>query len=488
MRLRLILSFTLIVLVSVASLVLIARRSAANDVRAFMFRGGMSGTETLVSALEDYYQENGSWEGVESLLTFSGRQQGRRSGSADGRGPGQGLGPGMMSEMMNQRLRLADPQGQVLIDTGSPNASAGTLTGSDQRLTSTELEQAIALQVRGQTVGYLFPEGNPQFTRLDEVALVNRLNRAALVAGLLAGGLSLLLALLLSARLLRPVRALTLAAERLEKGDLNQRVDVDGQDEISTLGNAFNQMAASLQQAEKSRQAMTADIAHELRTPLAVQRAQIEALQDGVYPVNPENLAALLEQNRLLERLVEDLRTLALADAGQLQLELIPTDLGRLVEPLLERFRAQAGQQQVKLVFSTQGNCPPLRVDPGRMEQILGNLLSNALRYTPAGGRIAITLDCSSGMVELSVHDSGPGIPPDSLAHLFERFYRGDRARNRSEGGSGLGLAIAQQLARAHSGTLSAANHPTGGAMFILRLPFAERGEPFPESEGRLIS
>ena len=123
MRLRLILSFTLIVVVSVPSLVLIARRSAANEVRAFMFRGGMSGTETLVSALEDYYQENGSWEGAESLLTFSGRQQGRRSGSADGRGPGQGLGPGMMSEMMNQRLRLADPQGQVLIDTGSPNAS-----------------------------------------------------------------------------------------------------------------------------------------------------------------------------------------------------------------------------------------------------------------------------------------------------------------------------------------------------------------------------
>jgi two-component system OmpR family sensor kinase/two-component system sensor histidine kinase BaeS len=473
MRLRLILSFTMIVLVSVTSLVLIARQSSANEVRAFMFRGGMSGTETLVSDLEIYYQENGSSEGADTLLNFPRHQQERRS--ANGGGPGSGSGQGMVGGMMNQRLRLADPQGRVVVDTSNSSASSVSGPGPDQRLTSAELERAIALQARGETVGYLLPEGNAQFTRRDELALVNRLTRAAIMAGLVAGSLALLLALLLSARLLRPVHALTLAAKRLEKGDLSQRVDIRSRDELSSLGNAFNRMATALQQAEKSRQAMTADIAHELRTPLTVQRAQIEALQDGIYPASPENLASLLEQNLLLERLVEDLRTLALVDGGQLHLELTPTDLGRLIEKLLDRYRPQADSRQVALTLTAHGPCPPVPVDPGRLEQILGNLLSNALRYTPAGGSVTLSLNCSGGLLELTVHDSGPGIPPDSLDHVFERFYRADRSRSRAEGGTGLGLAIARQLAEAHLGTLHAANHPDGGALFTLRLPLPRK-------------
>jgi signal transduction histidine kinase len=365
--------------------------------------------------------------------------------------------------MMNQRLRLADADGSLVADTLSVNPSG--------QLSPEDLPQAIPLQVSGRTVGYLLTEGGMVFSPGDEANLLSRLNRVVGTAGLIAVLFSLALALLLSNQLIKPIRALTQAASRLARGDLTQRVEVRGDDEISALARTFNQMAASLQQAETSRRAMTADIAHELRNPLAVQQAHLEAILDGIYPATPENITPILEQNRLLSRLVEDLRTLALADAGQLSLEKTPTDLQNLIERVADRFRPQATGQEIEIKVSPLQRCSPVPVDPGRMEQILGNLLSNALRFTPHGGHIEIALDCTPQWIHLSVRDSGPGIPEDALPHLFERFYRADRGRSREEGGSGLGLAIARQLARAHGGDLIAANHPQGGAIFTLRLP-----------------
>jgi signal transduction histidine kinase len=284
--------------------------------------------------------------------------------------------------------------------------------------------------------------------------------------------LGLILALGLSYTLLRPVHALTIAAQKLAGGDLSHRVDVHGDDEMATLSHTFNQMADSLQQAEEARRAMTADIAHELRTPLAVQRANLEALQDGVYPLTSENLAPVIEQNYLLTRLVEDLRTLALADAGQIELERTHTDLTPLVERMVERFQPQAGSQQVKLTLTTPtGLIPQISADPIRLEQVLTNLLSNALRYTPTGGQIELSLASTDDSVWLRVHDSGPGIPEQALPYIFERFYRVDKSRARAEGGTGLGLAIARQLARLHGGDLTATNHAAGGALFTLILP-----------------
>ncbi|MCD4671774.1 MAG: hypothetical protein K8R77_03835 [Anaerolineaceae bacterium] len=216
---------------------------------------------------------------------------------------------------------------------------------------------------------------------------------------------------------------------------------------------------------------MTADIAHELRTPLAVQRASLEALQDGIYELKPENLTPLLEQNRLLTRLVEDLRTLALAEAGQLDLQRTPSDLAKLCTGLAQRFQAPAAQQNTAIRINLAEVCSPVMVDQQRIEQILTNLLQNALRYTPSGGTIQLTMTCENEYQTIQVHDSGPGIPEDALPNLFKRFYRVDSARSREKGGTGLGLAIARQLAEAHNGTLTAANHPDGSAIFTLRLP-----------------
>ncbi len=455
MRLRLMLSFVLVMLVSIASVVIATRYTAANEVRNFMYGGGMARLDSITQDLQDYYRTHHTWQGASTLLTVPGHGQGA--------GPGGMMGQGAMGMMGN--LQLADADGRLVADTANANPS-GTLSAS-------ELKNAITLKVDGKTVGYLLPQPAAGFTAGDETALVNRLNRGALIAGLLAGGFSLLLALLLAQRLLRPVQDLTQAAHAMAQGDLSQRVTAGGDGELATLGEAFNHMASSLQQAEESRRAITADIAHELRNPLAVQRATLEALQDGVYPLTPDNLAPILEQNQLLTRLVEDLRTLALAETGQLNLECLPTDYPVLIRGVMARFLPQAAAQQVKLNFTADGSgdFPILQVDPTRVEQIVSNLISNALRHTPAGGEINLRLDLQAGSARLRVQDTGPGIPDGSLERIFERFYRIDRSRSRSEGGTGLGLAIARQLAEAHQGSLKAANQPQGGAEFTLSIP-----------------
>jgi signal transduction histidine kinase len=453
MRIKLLISFFLIALVSIGSVVIAARTTNAREVRSFMFGGGMYGLGGMATRLESYYQENGSWDGVEMLLNASVQGNGRGQGNMMGR-----------TGLLSQRLRLADASGNVLADTENSQAAG--------QLSSDERDRSVVLKVGDEPVGYLLPEGGLAYTASDEQSLLNRLNRPALTAALIAGVVSLILALLFAYGLLRPVRELIQAAGKLAGGDLSQRVRVRGGDEIASLGKTFNHMAESLEQAEQSRRAMTADIAHELRNPLAVQRANLEAMQDGVYPLNADNLEQVLEQNRILTRLVEDLRTLALADAGQLELERTPTDFPALVQRVVGRFTPMASAHQVKLSLDLPAApLAPIPLDPMRVEQILGNLLSNALRHTPEGGQIRLALAPTPGGVTLSVRDTGPGIPAEALPHLFERFYRADKARSRVEGGTGLGLTIARQLADAHGGSLTADNHPEGGAVLTLKLP-----------------
>ena len=334
------------------------------------------------------------------------------------------------------------------------------------------MENAIPLIIDNQTVGYLYSQTGfymPDQSMEEEILtrLDSALRNAALVSGAVALTMSFLLAFFLS----RPIHNLTIAAERMAEGDLSQRVETRGPQELASLGNTFNHMAASLEQAESARKAMTADIAHELRTPLAVQRSNLEAMQDGIYDLTPQNLIPLLEQNHLLTRLVEDLRTLALAEAGQLVLQRTPGDLATLCSGFINRFQAQAVQQNTSIRSFLPVGCPPVMIDQLRIEQILTNLMQNALRYATDGGVIDIHMTCEENYQIVSIKDSGPGIPEDVLPHLFERFYRGDAARSREQGGTGLGLAIARQLAEAHNGSLTAANHPEGGAIFTLRLP-----------------
>ncbi|RPI84362.1 MAG: HAMP domain-containing protein, partial [Chloroflexi bacterium] len=379
MRLKLLLSFFLVVFITIASMVAIMIATTAREVNAFMLRGGMVGADELVDVLEEFYEENGSWNGVEGLLFAPG--QGMMHG-----GQGQGRqGFGGMAGMMDQRLRLADAQGNVLVDTAD--------TEEGEILSDSEIQESIRLVNGRQTIGYLLPEGGISTGVNAPANLLQRLNRAAFTAAIVAGIISLVLALMLAYRLLQPIRDLIGASRGLASGDLSHRVVVKGDDEIAELGQSFNNMAESLEEAGESRRAMTADIAHELRTPLAVQRAQLEAIQDGIYPLTVEDLSPVLEQNIMLTRLVEDLRTLALADAGQLEMDRKPTDLSGVVRKVVEYFGPQADSRGIELQFDHPDQIPQLAIDSTRIEQILGNLLANALRYTPDNGKIVVTLE-----------------------------------------------------------------------------------------------
>ena len=455
MRIRLFLSFLFLILITTISIVFLARWQIGIDIRRFASRGGFAGAEGLVTALENYYQTNQSWAGVEYL--FQNNRQG---------GPGGFGGPGNQGQGV--KLKLVDLSGNVLLDS-----SQNGFQPVSSQITEEENERAIPLRVNRQIVGYLVPDVRPGLAPNIENGLINLINRGAILSAAISGILALALALILGYILLRPVRALTYAAAALGQGDLSQRVAAEGDDEIASLAHTFNHMAESLEQAEARRKAMTADIAHELRTPLSVQRANLEALQDGIYPLTTEYLQPVYEQTLQLERLVDDLRTLALADAGQIELVHTDTDIPRLAQRVVEQFQAQAGMgnRQINLLLPQTAHCPSINADPGRIEQILGNLLTNALHHTPDGGQITIDVQCTATQVQISIRDTGPGIPEEVLPHIFERFYRGDHSRARSEGGTGLGLSIARRLAEAHEGEIEAANHPQGGAVFTLTLP-----------------
>jgi len=265
-----------------------------------------------------------------------------------------------------------------------------------------------------------------------------------------------------------PLGNLVEAAGRVEAGDYSARVEERhrGPSELRALTRAFNDMAARLQADEAQRRTLLADVGHELRTPLAVLQGQIEAMVDGIHPADEAHLTAALEEIRVLGQLVEDLRTLTLAESGSLALHREPTDLAVLAQDACAAFEGLARSAGVTLRVEMAGDLPLLDLDPIRIRQVLGNLISNALRYAPKGSLVRVVGARAGNAVAVSVVDAGPGIPPDLLPHLFERFAKSADSR-----GSGLGLAIARRLVEAHGGTIRAAQPEGGGTAITFELP-----------------
>jgi two-component system sensor histidine kinase BaeS len=267
------------------------------------------------------------------------------------------------------------------------------------------------------------------------------------------------------------VRELTAATRAMTKGNLEQEVPIRSRDELGELAASFNQMSADLARANELRRQMTADVAHDLRTPLSVITGYTEALRDGVLQPTSAMFQTIHQEAEHLSLLVEDLRTLSLADAGELKL------ICQLVHPreLLERMAAahspRARQLGIALQVAVEVDMPPVNVDPERMAQVLGNLVSNALRHTPAGGRITLTATLQGNSVLMTVQDTGEGIPPEELPRIFERFYRGDEARQVHGGESGLGLTIAKSIIELHGGTIAVESTPGEGTTFTIALP-----------------
>ncbi|MER6943986.1 ATP-binding protein [Nonomuraea sp. NPDC000554] len=289
---------------------------------------------------------------------------------------------------------------------------------------------------------------------------------AALLVLVLTVGVSVMAA----RRLVRPVNALTHAAQRMRDGDSSARVTVRTTSEISELATAFNEMSEHLQRMEEQRKAMVSDVSHELRTPLSNLRGWLEAAQDGVAELDPALIASLVEEILLLQHIVDDLQELALADAGKLRLHVEPVHLGDLLDQVATAHRGRAEAAGLTLTTAITDD-PSLTADPVRLRQAIGNLVTNSLRYTPPGGHITLGARQDGDQVVVEVTDTGIGIRAEHLPHVFDRFWRAEKSRNRQTGGSGLGLAIVRNLAEAHGGTATVASVPGVRTTFTLRLP-----------------
>ena len=469
---RLSVAFAVLTLLSVVIVAVLANSRVSTDFQRYFVVSQVQETG-LLDALGRYYEENGRWAGVESVIDQA---------SAGSPGMGPGMGQGMMRGMRwgAGGITLADTERRVVYSSG--NLSTGATLPADDANTAT-----LPITSQGATVGYLqvSTPGHMNMTASAQ-GFLSQINNTLVQAGLIAGAAGIALGILIAWIISTPLKRLDVAARSIAQGRFDHRVPVPSRalvsEEIADLAGAFNDMAGSLQKAEQLRHDMVADIAHDLRTPLAVVQGNLQAILDGVYPLDRQEIATIHEQTLVLSRLVDDLRELARAEAGQLELRIQPVDPAALVEPVAGMYRETAAAKGVELAVDVAPGLPVALADPDRVRQVLHNLLANALRYTPPGGRITVGAHAVAdpASIVVSVTDTGPGIPPDALAHVFDRFWRADKSRSRPQngsespdtsGGSGLGLAIARQLVEAQGGTIGVESEPGRGSRFWFSLP-----------------
>lgn len=459
---QLTLAFTLVVLVAVGAIAVLIIQTTNTQFRQYITHSGMRASGSGLQQLLAYYEAQGSWEDVETLL-------------------GQGVsvsGPGgiPLPEVVRRPdqagrlldVTLADASGRIVYD------SAGEMEG--KKLKSGQISQALAITNSndGEPIGYLllsFPTNRDGMGALEQ-RFLDRMQRILTIGAILASGVGLALGAFLSRGLTAPLQRLAAAARAVAGGNLEHRVETEGSAEIVEVAQAFNEMTGALSESERQRQNMVADVAHELRAPLAVLQGNLRAILDGVYPANEVEISHLYDETRLLSRLVDDLRELALGDAGQLHLYLRPTDIGPIIASTLESLALAAEAEQVMLDPWIGKDLPSVQADPDRVAQILRNLLVNAVRHTPPGGSVTVTAEATADAVQVAVSDTGEGINPGDLPHVFERFWRADRARTRT-GSSGLGLSVAQTLIKAQGGRMWAESTPGEGSTFRFTLPLA---------------
>jgi len=425
---------------------------------------------TLVQALSSYYAAQNSWSGVGGMLA--------RTPPLD---------------FYSRDVALADAQGVIVV--GNRANPVG------QAASAAALDAGTAIQANGQTVGVvLFPTPNDRSNQPSppppDVAFLDRVTWATAVSAGIAALIALILGVLLARTLTRPLRELTAATQAMARGKLDQRVMVRSRDEIGELATSFNQMSADLAHASRLRRQMTADLAHDLRTPLSILLGYTEGLQDGRLNGSSTLYTIMHGEVEHLQRLVEDLRVLSLADAGELPLNRRAVDPSALLERTGLAYIDKAEQQGIALRVEPDEALPSIAVDTDRMTQVLNNLVSNALRYTPAGGEIMLrartedrglrtepagrhaSILSPQSSVLITVEDTGSGIEPDDLPFIFDRFYRADQARQRvDDNASGLGLAIAKAIVEAHGGTLAVESRPHVGTTFTITLPAAHQDD-----------
>jgi signal transduction histidine kinase len=447
---QLLIAFVLVIILSVGAVLLTDRIVLSGWGGPFAPDLSPTTTGVWVNRLADHYRQQGSWEGLVSLIADFPCGPAWAAGSQD----------------WPLDYVLAETDGTIVASSGGERPG--------QSLSYRQELGAIPVMVGDREVGLLILSSPDQLE--DGPPMIVRIG---LLVALIAGCIVLVVGL--ARRMSQPLVNLTVATKAVAGGDLGVRVPVRSRGEIRDLAIAFNAMIGELARADELHRNLTADVAHELRTPLSVIRGKLEGLLDGVYPSTPEHLAPVLEQIKLLTQLVEDLHLLSLAEADHLRLEKQPTSVGDLLRDAQVNFGPLADDRKVKLALDLPTDLPQVMADRRSIAQVLGNLLTNALRHTPSGGCVALSAAVVGEMVRVTVTDTGTGIARVDQPYIFERFWRGEKSRSRAAGGRGLGLAIAKHLVRAHDGEIGVespvkakgAGEPGKGAMFLFTLPLA---------------
>ena len=399
--------------------------------------------EELLDQLSDHFAKKQSWDGVEKIY------------QRDHFNP---------NDKHPLFFAIADENGNIIVE------GDGYLLG--ESVSESQLQAGSQIEVDDRMVGILLLNAPLDKNPLED-EFIRRIGNSIFLSAVGTILLAFILGAILSRTITRPIRELTKATHEMADGKLGQQVPVRSRDEIGELASSFNKMNSDLARSFNLRKQMTADIAHELRTPLALIIGHAEGVHDGVLPPSKENFEIIREEAERLEKLVNDLRTLSLADAGELSVEFQPVEIHKFLSDIQSHYLAPFNQKRVTLNLMP---APVLLVnlDPSRFSQVLTNILDNALRFTPEGGRVDMSIRQSGDLIEISIQDSGDGVTAEDAAHLFDRFYRADESRNRDAGGSGLGLAIAKSIVEMHKGKIWAESETGKGLKVIIQIPVAK--------------
>jgi len=458
---KLTLAFMLVAITTAALLAIFIRLNSVDRLTQLIIDQRRSDFE---EALTQYYTDKGSWEGIAAEwanLQFQPGNKANDPGVPDGPPPGGG---GPFSGERRRLFGLADAQGNLIIPLEN-NQAVGSKAADDL------LKAGVQINVDGKMVGTILTARRLPGFNPEERLFLERTNQALSLAILGALIVALLVGVLLARTLTGPLQALTRAAQNIAQGKLDQQVQVKSKDEIGQLASAFNRMSQEVARVNQLRRQMTADIAHDLRTPLTVIAGYVESMRDGVLQPTTQRLSLIYSEIERLQRLVGDLRMLTQADAGELSLHAQRISPHTLLERAVALFQHQAERQKIRLAVKAGENLPEILVDEARMMQVMDNLLSNAFRYTPEGGEIQLSAEAADGKVRFSVRDTGPGIAAQELPYIFDRFHRSDKSRHTENGESGLGLAIVKALVESHQGSVWAESQEEAGTAIYFEVP-----------------
>jgi len=438
LRVKLLLGFALTITLAIGTVTFVATRTTTKEFDRYITQDQALRYQRLASLLSSYYEQTGSWQGAQKLIEKA-------------------------EEAYSGRIVLANPEGEVIGNSEKELGGGGLGEGGSIKIATLRGEEG--------SVGSLYLRKRKR--SVLEKSFLASVNRSILLAAVISGAVGILFIVFYSRAIIGPVKAVTKAAQNMMEGRLDQRVEVHTRDEIGKLAETFNSMAEEIKKQEELRRNMVNDIAHELRNPLSKSHGYLEALQEGVMEPDEEIIDSLYRNSLLLNRLIEDLHDLALAEADRLQLNRELVVLQDVISSSTESVKVRAEESEVDLEVEL-GEDALVEVDPDRIGQVLRNLLDNAIAHTPEGGEVSLNLDRGEEKVEVAISDTGEGISEEDLPYIFNRFYRVDQSRARSSGGSGLGLTIAKEIVEAHDGEIWVDSAKGEGTTFTFSLPLAE--------------